>query len=358
MINRERLLKNFLEYVAIDSESGNEAAMAARLSSELAGLGGEVSVDGAGNVTARFKGEEPAIMLSAHMDTVTPGKGIKPIIEDGVIHTDGSTILGGDDKSGVAAIIEALRVSAENGLSRRAVEVVFTVGEEVGMTGSKALDFSQFSAKEASVFDSSGDAGKIIIAAPGQIKLRAEIKGRAAHAGLAPEAGVSAIQVGAAAIASMKLLRIDEETTANIGTFRAVGATNIVSPLAYIEAETRSRDNAKLEAQANHMNECLEKACRDFGAELDCKLVRSYLGYEFKEDDPFVVRVSEACREAGLEPSLGSSGGGSDANIMNAGGIKAVVLGTGMDKVHTTSERITIKNIEDTAKLALALISL
>ncbi len=358
MINKERLLKNFLEYLAIDSESGNEAAMAARVSADLKALGCDVRIDEAGSVIALFAGEAPALLMSAHIDTVTPGKGIRPIITDGVIHTDGSTILGGDDKSGVAAIIEAVASAREQGLAHRAVEVVLTVGEEVGMIGSKALDYSKLSAKEAVVFDSSGDAGKIITAAPGQTKICAEIKGVAAHAGLAPKKGVSAIQVGAVAVAAMKLLRIDEETTANIGTFKAVGATNIVSPSAYIEAEVRSRDNAKLEAQTKHMVECLEKACRDFGAELDCKATTSYTGYTQSDDDPLVVSVAEACRKIGLTPVIGSTGGGSDANTMNAGGIKAVVLGTGMDRVHTTAERITVKNLEDTAGLALELMKL
>ena len=153
-------------------------------------------------------------------------------------------------------------------------------------------------------------------------------------------------------------VRIDEETTANIGTFKAVGATNIVSPSAYIEAEVRSRDNAKLEAQTKHIVECLEKACRDFGAELDCKATTSYTGYTQSDDDPLVVSVAEACRKIGLTPVIGSTGGGSDSNTMNANGIKAVVLGTGMDKVHTTAERITVKNLEDTAALALELMKL
>ncbi len=355
LINKERLLKNFLEYVTIDSESGGEAAMAARAAADLRALGCETRIDETGNVVAVFAGEAPALVMSAHLDTVTPGKGIRPIVTDGVIHTDGSTILGGDDKSGVAAIIEAVTAAREQGLAHRTVEVVFTVGEEVGMIGSKALDYAKLTAKEAVVFDSSGDTGSITSAAPGQTKIRAEIKGVAAHAGLAPEKGVSAIQAGAAAISAMKLLRVDEETSANIGTFKAVGATNIVSPSAYIEAEVRSRDNAKLAAQTRHMVECLEKACRDFGAELDCQTTTSYTGYAHPADEPLVASVAVACRRLGLTPRLGVSGGGSDANVMNTGGVKAVVLGTGMDRVHTTAERITVKNLEDTARLALEL---
>lgn len=358
LINKERLLKNFLEYVAIDSESGSESAMAARAAADLEALGCEVRIDENGSVIALFAGDGPALLMCAHLDTVSPGRGVRPVITDGVIHTDGSTVLGGDDKSGIAAIVEAISTAHEKGLPHRSIEVVFTVGEEAGMKGSKSLDYEMLSAKEAVVFDSSGNAGKIITAAPGQTKIRAEIKGVAAHAGVAPEKGVSAIQAGAAAISAMKLLRIDEETTANIGTFTAVGATNIVSPSAFIEAEARSRDNAKLEAQTKHMVECLEKACRDFGAELDCKVSVSYRGYDLPSDDPLAAAAAAACRRLALEPVIASSGGGSDANVLNAAGIKAVVLGTGMDKVHTTSECITVKNLEDTARLALELMRL
>ncbi|MBQ9881895.1 MAG: M20/M25/M40 family metallo-hydrolase [Synergistes sp.] len=357
-INRDRLLKNFLEYTAIDSESGNEAAMASRVAADLEALGCPVRTDETGNVIALFAGEAPALIMCAHMDTVAPGRGVRPVITDGLIHTDGSTVLGGDDKSGIAAIVEAIRTAKEAGLPHRTIEAVFTVREETGMTGSKALDYEKLSAKEAVVFDSGGDAGKIITAAPGQTKIRAEIKGVAAHAGVAPEKGVSAIQAGAAAVSAMKLLRIDEETTANIGTFTAVGATNIVSPSAFIEAEARSRDNAKLEAQTKHMTECLEDACRRFGAKLDCRVSVSYKGYALPADDPLTAAVEQACRRLGIVPVTAASGGGSDANVLNAAGIKAVVLGTGMDKVHTTSERITVKNLEDTARIALELMTL
>ncbi|MCI8436919.1 MAG: M20/M25/M40 family metallo-hydrolase, partial [Lawsonibacter sp.] len=221
--------------------------------------------------------------------------------------------------------------------------------------GSRHMDYSRVTAKKAAVLDSSGDAGKIITAAPGQYKLSAAVIGRRAHAGVAPEEGISAVQVLCEAIANMKLLRIDEETTANIGTISAQYATNIVPERAELVGECRSRRDDKLEAQGQHMMDCLQAACDKYGATLEGGLTKAYSAYSYTEDDPFVQQLMAACRKAGLEPSLAASGGGSDANNMSAHGLKALVLGTGMAKVHTVQEEITVKNLEDTAALVLAI---
>ena len=368
MINKDRLLKTFLEYVRIDSESFHEGAMAARLIEDLKAVGCRVWQDDTqnktgsetGNVYAVFPGnaESEPILLSAHMDTVVPGNKVTPVIKDGVIYSNGDTVLGGDDKSGVVAIMEAMRTIFENGLKHPTIEIAFTVCEEVGLKGSANLDYSAFTARKAAVLDSSGDAGKIMLAAPGQYKLDAAVIGKGAHAGVAPEEGISAIQVMAEAIANMKLLRIDEETTANIGMISSDFPTNIVPNRAVIRAEARSRSNAKLEAQGSHMLECLKNACNKYGAKLEANLVKAYDAYEHSESDEFVLEVADACRKTGITPIFGKSGGGSDANNMNLNGIKAIVLGTGMDKVHTTAERITIENLENTASLVLALTTL
>ncbi len=365
MINNERLLSTFLDYVRIDSESTHEGAMAARVAGDLKAIGCQVSFDNSqdktgsdtGNLYAVLPGttDGEAILFSAHMDTVVPGVGVEPVIEDGVIRSKGDTVLGGDDKSGVAAVVEALRTITEKNLPHPTVEVVFTVCEEVGLRGSKHMDYSKVTAKKAAVLDSGGDAGKIITAAPGQYKLNAAVIGRRAHAGVAPEEGISAIQVLAEAISNMKLLRIDEETTANIGAISASYATNIVPERAELVGECRSRRDDKLEAQGKHMMDCLQAACDKFGATLEGGLTKAYSAYSFGPEDPFVQEVSAACKKAGLEPCLAASGGGSDANNMNLNGIKALVLGTGMAKVHTTNEEITVKNLEDTAALVLAL---
>ena len=365
MINNERLLSTFLDYVRIDSESTHEGAMAARVAGDLKAIGCQVSFDNSqdktgsdtGNLYAVLPGttDGEAILFSAHMDTVVPGVGVEPVIEDGVIRSKGDTVLGGDDKSGVAAVVEALRTITEKNLPHPTVEMVFTVCEEVGLRGSKHMDYSKVTAKKAAVLDSGGDAGKIITAAPGQYKLNAAVIGRRAHAGVAPEEGISAIQVLAEAISNMKLLRIDEETTANIGAISASYATNIVPERAELVGECRSRRDDKLEAQGKHMMDCLQAACDKFGATLEGGLTKAYSAYSFGPEDPFVQEVSAACKKAGVEPCLAASGGGSDANNMNLHGIKALVLGTGMAKVHTTNEEITVKNLEDTAALVLAL---
>lgn len=364
-VNEPRLLDSFLEYVRIDSETGIERDMALRLERELRALGCSVSFDNegeklgcnVGNLYAVLPGEsgrEP-LLLSAHMDTVKPGLGIVPIVEDGVIHTDGSTVLGGDDKSGVAAIMEALRVLQEEKLPHPTLEIVFSIHEEGGVRGSANLDYSRLTAKRAVVLDSSGAPGKIILAAPGQYKLNVEILGKSSHAGVSPEAGISAIQVAADAIGKMKLLRIDEETTANIGSIHAQFATNVVPDRLTLSAEARSRNNDKLEAQGQHMLACIQNSCAAFGASFTGGLTLAYPGYQIPEDHPFVAQVKAACAQAGLEPVLGASGGGSDANHMNRHGITAIPLATGMSKVHSVEEFLTVEHLAQTARLVLAL---
>ena len=365
-INEERLLKEFLEFVQIDSESCNEKAMGERLCQVLKELGLEPITDEAGktynsngfNVFARLPGEGEPMVLTAHMDTVVPGNGVKPEIRGGVIYSDGTTVLGGDDKSGICGILEAVRLVLENNLPHRPAEIIFSIGEEGGMRGAKAFDCSQLKSKRAYVFDSSGEVGKVIVGAPGQIKVFADVVGRRAHAGLAPEDGISAIQVMAKAIARMNLLRIDEETTCNIGTIKAEYATNIVPERCSIIAEVRSRNIDKLNAQAEHIRQCLQEACDEAGAVLECELRTNYVSYKVPEDSEMVKDLLSCIEKIGREPLVTLGGGGSDANIYNQKGIQSVVLGTGMTKVHTTSECIKISNLNDTARLALALLTM
>ncbi len=363
MINKERLINTFLEYVQIDSETLNEKAMADRLEKDLTELGYRVYTDNAGanfgsngrNVYCHLDGDESyePIMLSAHIDTVTPGIGIEPIIEDGYIRSKGNTILGSDDKSGVVAIVEALKVVKEQNLKCRPIEAIFTIAEEGGLKGAKHLELDKVKSKKALILDSSGDVGHIIIGAPGQTKITAEIVGKPAHAGIAPENGISAIMVMSEAITNMKLLRIDEETTANIGTFNAQSATNIVCEKATMIAEARSRNNEKLEAQTNHMVRCLQDACTKYDATLNCNIENMYMSYKVDENDDFLKFVEDKCNEINITPSRHTSGGGSDSNVYNTKGIKAIVLGTGMDKVHTTNEQIAIEQLERIAELTL-----
>lgn len=365
MINSERLLNTFLDYVQISGESRHEGAFAARLKADLEGLGLEVYQDATqaqtgsdtGNLYALLPGTVPGepIILCAHMDTVPPGNGVVPIVEDGVIRSSGDTVLGGDDKSGVAGILEALKVILEQDLPHPDIQLLFTVCEEIGLLGAKALEYDRIIGKRAVIFDSVGDVGKIVNRGPGHCHLKATVVGRSAHAGMAPEEGISAVQVLCEAVSHMQLLRIDGETTANIGTIHADYPANIVPERASLLAECRSLTMDKLESQAQSMMDALHAACDKYGAVLEGGLEPCFTAFHIPEDDPFVQQVADACRKIGIEPHMAKTGGGSDAHVFNLHGIKALILSTGMDRVHTVREQLTIKNLEDTARWALAL---
>ncbi|MFZ5968609.1 MAG: M20/M25/M40 family metallo-hydrolase [Bacillota bacterium] len=366
MINRDRIVSEFMKYVQIDSITKKEGNFAQFIIEELKSVGCEVFVDNAGeivgsntgNVIARLQGniDKEPILFSCHMDTVTPGEGIKPIIKDSVIYSDGTTILGADNKAGIAALLEAVRLIQENQLEHGPVEMVFSVAEEDGLLGAKNLDYSKIKAKKALVLDSSGNPGQIIIKGPAQDKVHVKIKGRPAHAGVAPEEGISAIQVAASAIGSMNLLRIDEETTANIGVIQGGQATNIVCPEVEIKAEARSLDNSKLDKQTAHMVECFREAAEAAGAHADIQTERMYRAFVIDEEDEIVKLVKNACARIGLETFAGKTGGGSDTNIFNENGIKAVNLGMGARKPHTLEEHIKIEDLVNTARLVLEII--
>ncbi|MBQ7796274.1 MAG: M20/M25/M40 family metallo-hydrolase [Lachnospiraceae bacterium] len=367
MINEKRVLDTFLEYVQIDSESRNEKEMAERLVADLQALGLEVKTDHAGegfgsngfNVCAYLEGTLPGetTIMNAHMDTVAPGNGIKPIVENGIVHTDGSTILGADDKAGVAAIMEAVRTVIEKKLPCRNTEILFTIGEDCGLYGAKHMDYSMLKGKEVYVFDHTGEVGKVVNCGPGQINIRATVIGKSSHAGLAPENGISAIKVAAKAIAKMNLMRIDEETTCNIGTWKAEYATNIVPDQAKLIAEVRSRNLDKLNAQANHIKDCLQETCDEMGAKLEIELTTNYVSFQIELDDPLVKRVEEACGRLGYRFYSEKGAGGSDANIMILHGIKPLVVGVGMTDAHTGNEFIKIDDLNKSAELVLDLMT-
>ncbi|WP_163390487.1 M20/M25/M40 family metallo-hydrolase [Enterovibrio norvegicus] len=352
-INQERLVEHFIELVKIDSESGNEKAVAEVLAEQLGQMGFEVTklpvpdtISNGFNIYAKLQGElEGSIVFSSHMDTVTPGIGIEPIIEDGIIRSKGNTILGGDDKSGIAAVMEAVRTIKANGEAHKTIEVAFTVYEELGLEGAKHFDMSKIESNQAIVLDSGGNIGTIITTAPGQQSLKVTIKGKPAHAGLAPETGINALTVAADAISNMTLSRIDHETTANIGVVRGGQATNIVMPELYIEAEARSLDDEKLAKQVWHMVSTFEAAAEKHGAEIEIASTRSYNAYRIADDNPHVVAIKAAFEAIGIEPMTKPTGGGSDANVFNEKGLTTVNLSTGMSKVHTTDEFIAIADM-------------
>lgn len=365
-MNTDRMINEFMEMVKVSSLSLKEGNFASLLAEKLKAMDFEVYVDKAGelaggdtgNVLGRLKGtiDKEPLLFCAHMDTVVPGEDIKPVIRDSIIYSDGTTILGGDDKAGIAAILEAVRYLKENNIPHGDIEVAFTICEEGGMHGAKNMDYSWLTSKSAFVLDSGGDVGNVIVQAPAQYKLFTTIKGKAAHAGVSPESGISAIQVAARAISNMKLLRIDENTTANVGIIKGGIVTNIVCDKVELAMEARSLVRSKVEAQAKHMLECIEQACREYGAEHETNQFLNYAEINLPKDAAVVKLVEKAIRKIGLEPRLEATGGGSDTNVMSGKGLQAVTLGIGMSKVHTTSEYIAISDIEKTAELVAAII--
>jgi tripeptide aminopeptidase len=368
VVDARRLQTLLLELVQIDSLSRREGRIAARLAGDLRALGGEVAFDDAGravdgetgNLIARFPGtvDAPALLLCAHMDTVSPGEGVRPVVEDDVIRTDGTTVLGGDDKSGVAIICECVRVCRERGLRHPPLDVVLTICEEIGLLGAKHLDLGRVRARRGLVFDSDA-VGFAFTRAPGANHIDVVVRGRAAHAGMAPERGVSAIRVAAEAIASMRLGRIDPETTANVGRIEGGRATNIIPDEVHVRGEARSHDLTRLAAQTAHMRACFEEAAaRHPGARVEISVDAAYAPMAVPDDSAIMRLVAAAAERTGRTITPAGMGGGCDANVLNRRGLEVVNLGTGMRDIHTTGEWLRVSDMVAAAEVTLAAIEL
>ena len=367
MIDRERLVENFLRLAAINSPTRREKSVADALEADLRALGFDVARDTAGkrvdgdtgNIIGAKKGiisGAVPILLNAHMDTVMPTEGWGYKIENGVIRSTGNTILGADDKAGIAAIMEAMRVIRERGIPHGDIQIVFSIGEEVGLWGAKYLDYSLITSKCAFVYDLGSPVGSVVVAAPSHDNIVARIRGKAAHAGARPEDGISAIAAAGKAISNMKLGRIDQETTANIGVISGGTARNIVPDFCEVKGEARSRDEKKLDAQVQHMVEAFHDAAAEVGAAIEIEVERSYQAYRLSESDEVVRIAVTAARRVGIEPKLHETGGGSDASIFNAKGIPATVIGVGYDKAHSTEEYLPISDFVKSVEMALAIV--
>ncbi|MNO63243.1 Peptidase T [compost metagenome] len=371
MINKERVILQFLELVQIDSETKNERQIAEYLKAKFSELGLEVFEDdsvsrtghGAGNLVATWKPSgingkvvEP-FLFTCHMDTVTPGNGIKPVVgEDGWIRSDGTTILGSDDKAGIAALIEVIQTVNEHHVPHGQIQFAITVGEESALIGSRSIDASLLEAKYGFAIDSNGEVGTICTSSPSRAQIDIEIFGKSAHAGVNPEDGISAIQVAGKIISRMNLGRIDDETTANIGKFEGGGATNIVPDYVKLYAEARSTNQDKLHKQIQEMKEAVESVCKDYGIRGEFHSDVAYPSFYFNDDEDVVVRAKKAAKQLGLSGDTFSSGGGSDANIFNGLGIPTVNLAVGYEDIHTTSERIKVDDIVKISEYALEII--
>lgn len=339
-------VETFLELVRINSVSRNEDRIALLLETRLLALGLSTSFDKGGNLYAYLPGEGETILLSAHMDTVPLAVDVEPIVEDGRIHTGGKSALGADDKAAIAAILTLLeRIKAE-GLSHPNLVILFSVEEELGLQGIAHVDTTKLSTVDYGyVFDAEGPVGTFISSAPGSYRLDVTLLGRAAHAGFSPEAGVSAIQIGSDAISSMKLLRIDEETTANIGSFVAPGSHNIVCDKAVLTCEARSLNAGTLRAQIDHMKKCFNLAAHKHGGKALITEKLLYEAYALAVDSAPFLRLQQACSQLNLPYAVRPTLGGSDANVLNAKGIPTVVCTTGYEKPHSTEESIQIDQL-------------
>lgn len=366
MINEKRIVDQFLELVQIDSETKEERLIAKYLKETFTDLGLQVIEDnsqsetghGAGNLVCTLPGtlKVDPIYFTAHMDTVVPGKGIKPSIKEDYIVSDGTTILGADDKAGIAAMIEAITVLKEEGSGHGEIQFVITVGEESGLVGAKVLDAALLHAKFGYALDSDGKVGDIIIAAPTQTKFFAQVKGKTAHAGVAPERGVSAISIASKAVAKMPLGRIDHETTANIGRFEGGQKTNIVCDYVEVLAEARSLEPKKMEQQVAVMAKAFQEAATELGGQVEIETTLMYPGYKQQAGDHVVEIARKAAAKIGRTSELKQSGGGSDANVIASFGIPTVNLAVGYEDIHTTNERMSIPELFKITELVLAII--
>lgn len=361
-----RLLVSFNKLVMINSESGNEGELHKYLIKKFTELGLSVLEDntkhqtklGANNLLFTLEGnaEGESLFFSAHSDTVKPGNGIIPYLEGDVIRSEGNTILGADDKAGIAIMIEMIYQLKESHAKHPTIEFIITPGEEIGLIGAAAFDMSTLKSHYGYVLDNGGPVGSITMGSPTLATIDMTITGKAAHAGLEPEKGISAIKVAADAISQMKLGRLDEHTTANIGVITGGSSSNIVAEHVSIKAEARSIIQADFEAQVEHMRHTLETVANAAGAHYTFVSDIKSQGYFFQEDAEIVQRASKVIRDLGRTPRLEISGGGSDTNIFNSKGKEVVNVSIGYGDIHTTTEYVSLSEMQLAVEFCLQLV--
>ncbi|HWH05314.1 MAG TPA: M20/M25/M40 family metallo-hydrolase [Gaiellaceae bacterium] len=362
-----RALDLFLELCALPSPPGEERAVADRVLRELRELGLEPDEDGAGavvggttgNVLCRLPGRVGGgtpIFLCAHLDTVPPQGPLEPVVEEGFVRNAGGTILGADNKSAVVAMLEAARRIVIEERPHAGVELLFTVKEEVGLLGAAAFDHTRLEARLGFVYDQAAPIGQVILGAPTQYSFLVRYHGRPAHSGMAPEEGRSAIAAAARAVADLRLGRLDDGTTANVGTITGGSARNIVPEWCTLEAEARSHDARVLADLVQEMLETFAFAASVADCTVETELSETYSGYRFRRDEPIVQLAERALARCGvaLEPAL--TGGGADANVFNARGLPCLNLANGMTAIHTDEEHIAVADLDAMVEVTLALV--
>lgn len=374
MVNESRLSQYFVRLVSIDSPSRREEKVARYVRGELESLGAQVVMDHVGsklhtevgNLIARIKGNiggVPPLLFNAHLDTVQPGEGVKIEFSNGTFRSKGNTILGSDDKSAIAILLEVLNILKEQQISHGDLEMVFTVCEEVGLLGVKNLDYFLLKAPYGYTLDA-GSVFSIVTKAPAANRVVFKVYGLEAHAGVDPEKGINAISIACNAISKIRVGRIDDETTANVGIIRGGVATNIIPNLVEAEGEVRSHSQEKLDTYTDHMQKIFEIVAKNYQRETPNGIlpyVKSFVSKDYPlmvvdHDHPVVRLTTKAAKKLGRILETRSTGGGSDANIFNSKGIITAILGTGMQEVHTTREYINLKDMAESARLVLEII--
>lgn len=369
MINEERIKNTFCELVKIYAPSGGEKEVFEYLKKALKRLGARVSEDKANEVTGGNSGNLiavfsanceglPSVAFTGHMDCVEVCKGIEPVLEDGVFRSKGDTILGGDDKAGVAAILEGLAMMKETMIPHGKITVIFTIEEESSLGGSKNFDKKYAEGVDFGyVLDADGPAGTVINEGPSEYKVFCTMHGKAAHAGIEPEKGINAIKMAAHAISKMPSGRIDEETTCNVGVIEGGTATNVVAAKCTIQAEVRSRSREKLMKVVGEMVDACKSAEAAFpGGKAEVEATELYTGFKVDPQHPAVRLFRQACGAKGFKVQMSATGGGSDANWFNKGAFPALLVGVGMTDFHTPAESLKEKDLYDAAELVYSII--
>ena len=367
-VNKERMLAEFKEVVAVPCHSLQERPVFELLRGKLEVLGFTVEEDDAGeklggncgNLWAFLPGNKAgatSVLFSAHMDGCEPCGGTTVVQKDGYLYSDGTTILGGDDKSGVVGILEGVRMLVEENAEHGDIQILFTIAEEGGVNGSRCMDRSKLKAEVAYALDGEGAPGEVVIGAPGQYKWKISVHGKTAHGGVEPEKGINAIMIAAKALAEVERYgRIDEETTCNVGIIGGGVATNVVPDLVVIEGDVRSRNNDKLEAVREELVSTICNAVEKFGGRVTAEVEHKYSGF-FIDTNSTVVKLAErACELYDLPLDITQTGGGSDANFFNTYGVPCVILGTGMKNVHTVDEFLKEEDLYNSALMVYGIL--
>jgi len=374
-INRKRLATTFTELCQISSPSRREGAVAAYLKKAFVDLGADTIYEDdsalrtgseSGNLIVRFDGNKPnqeGLFFSCHMDTVEPANGVEVVRTGDIFTSKGETILGGDDKTGIAAVLELLTLLKENNIAHPTLEVVITTCEEIGLLGAKNLEYSKLQTPYGYALDSTGN-NHVVVGAPAANKIKIEIKGMAAHAGLCPEAGINALALAAQALNTIRLGRLDEESTCNFGMIQGGVATNIVPERVVLRGEVRSHSRDKLASYTDEIFTIFQSVVADWQGSpatgdnrpsVEIEIVDDYPPLSISEDAPVLQRIKKAALACRKELHYIIAGGGSDANIFNGFGLPTAIVATGMNKVHTVNEQLDLNDLVNLTELLYAL---